>query len=157
MDEDRDGHTQERNPQPPHTYQLLIQVSTPREICVGRLGIVPFSAGYYVYTGSARRHLEARVTRHLSPVKTLHWHIDYLLTSSGVQVVGWRCLREAECAIANLTRGLVVATGFGSSDCRAGCDSHLKYLGPSARAVAAILMDGEPWTLVLSQAVLVSE
>lgn len=135
---------------PHHTYQLLIQVSTPRQICIGRLGIVSFPAGYYVYTGSASRHPETRVARHLAQTKSLHWHIDYLLTSSGVQVVGWRFFSEAECTIAGLTRGLVIAPGFGTSDCHAGCGSHRKYLGSLAKGICK----GEkPWMIVPNKGV----
>jgi hypothetical protein len=39
-----------------------------------------------VYTGSAKRGLDARIERHIRHDKALHWHIDYLLTSPGVRV-----------------------------------------------------------------------
>jgi len=37
--------------------------------------------------------------------------------------------RPVRCASNRAVRGRVVASGFGASDCRAGCGAHLKYLG----------------------------
>jgi len=47
------------------SYQLLIKLADKRRIKVGRLGSFIFPAGYYVYTGSAKIGLEARIARHL--------------------------------------------------------------------------------------------
>lgn len=113
----------------PPTYQLLIEVSAPIAVAVGRLGLCAFPAGRYVYTGSARRNMAARLARHLSPHKRLHWHIDYLLTAPGVRVAGTRLFDEPECQINRNMPGTVPVPGFGSTDCRAACGSHLKYLG----------------------------
>lgn len=114
---------------PPPTYQLLIEVAAAIDVVVGRLGLCHFPAGRYVYTGSARRNIGARVARHLAPQKRLHWHIDYLLMAPGVTVAGTRLFDEPECQINRNMPGTVPVPGFGSSDCRAGCGSHLKYLG----------------------------
>ncbi|HSF57479.1 MAG TPA: DUF123 domain-containing protein [Candidatus Binatia bacterium] len=51
---------------------------------MGKLGDAVFPAGTYVYTGSAMKGLAARVKRHCSRKKKIHWHIDYLLTLSDV-------------------------------------------------------------------------
>ncbi len=109
------------------TYQLLIEVVCPVRFTIGRLGKFAFPAGRYIYTGSARRNFEARIARHLRPEKTLRWHIDYLLAARNVRVVGVRRYVEDECAINRATPGSVPIPGFGASDCRAGCGSHLKY------------------------------
>jgi Uri superfamily endonuclease len=111
------------------TYQLFIEVSVPVRVSVGRLGCFDFPAGEYVYTGSARSNFAARVNRHLSPSKKMHWHIDYLLATAGVSVREVLCYADPECAVNQQTVGDVVVSGFGSSDCRAGCGSHLKRLG----------------------------
>ncbi len=111
------------------TYQLLIEVTRPVRVTVGRLGQFTFPAGRYVYTGSARRNFEARVARHLRHAKALRWHIDYLLAATEVCVVGVRRYVDEECAINRATPGSLPVPGFGASDCRAGCGSHLKYLG----------------------------
>lgn len=111
------------------TYQLLITLTSPRLISVGRLGDCEFSAGTYQYTGSARRNLVSRIRRHLSKKKTLRWHIDYLLAVSEAQVVEILFSDQSECKLNQQCDGTVVMPGFGASDCRAGCGSHLKYLG----------------------------
>jgi len=41
----------------PVSYQLVIEVRAPVRCSVGRLGVVDFPSGTYVYTGSARRNL----------------------------------------------------------------------------------------------------
>jgi Uri superfamily endonuclease len=114
-------------------YQLVLQVAQPLRIEVGRLGRLRLAAGRYVYTGSARRNLEARIARHVRPEKRLRWHIDYLLAQPGVRLVRVRRSRLPECALNQRTRGTIPVPGFGASDCLAGCGSHLKYRGPSPR------------------------
>jgi len=112
------------------TYQLLIEVGEPLDIDVGRLGRCHFAAGRYIYTGSAKRNFEARIARHLRKNKKLHWHIDYLLTQPGVIVVDVRRYGDEECDINHRQPGAIPLPGFGASDCREQCGSHLKYLGP---------------------------
>ncbi len=111
------------------TYQLLIEVARPVRAAIGRFGEFDFPAGRYIYTGSARRNCDARIARHLRQEKTLRWHIDYLLAAPGVAIAGVRRYVEDECVINRATPGDVPVPGFGASDCRAGCGSHLKFLG----------------------------
>lgn len=111
------------------SYQLFIELTRPVTVTVGHLGAFRFAAGHYVYTGSARRNLEARIARHLRKEKTLRWHIDYLLAAAGVRVVRVRRSVCDECALNQATAGTTPVPGFGASDCRAHCGSHLKYLG----------------------------
>lgn len=111
------------------TYQLVIDVAHTVTVAVGALGMCSFRAGRYVYTGSAKRNLEARVRRHLSRDKRLHWHIDYLLAAPGVSVAEVRRYTADECEVNRRTAGTLPVPGFGASDCRAQCGSHLKYLG----------------------------
>lgn len=113
---------------PPTSYQLVIDVAAAVRVTVGRLGSFDFPAGRYIYTGSARRGVEARIGRHLRRDKPLHWHVDYLLAAPGVHVVDTRRSAAAECVLNQRTAGRIVAPGFGASDCRAGCGSHLKWL-----------------------------
>jgi len=119
------NHTQTA---PPTTYQLLIRVPRPLKLQVGKFGFFTFPKGAYLYTGSAKRNLEARVARHLRQEKTLRWHIDYLLAAPGVRVTEVRRATEDECRLNQATAGEIVAPGFGASDCRHGCGSHLKRL-----------------------------
>jgi Uri superfamily endonuclease len=111
------------------TYQLQIELTQPLTLAVGRFGVFDFPAGHYVYTGSAKRNFEARIARHLRIEKTLRWHIDYLLVAPGVRVTKVKRSRRDECALNAATGGRVVVAGFGASDCRAGCRSHLKFQG----------------------------
>ena len=113
---------------PVRTYQLLIEVAVPVRVVVGCFGVFNFPAGLYCYTGSARRNFEARIERHLSAKKRLRWHIDYLLAAPGVAIRDVRRTTEAECALNQQLAGEVIVAGFGASDCRAGCVSHLKRL-----------------------------
>jgi Uri superfamily endonuclease len=115
--------------QAPQTYQLLIEVTAPVHVCIGRFGTFFFPAGRYCYTGSAKRNFEARVRRHQSDTKTLRWHIDYLLAAPGVQIVEVLRHTRPECQVNQGTVGEVLVSGFGASDCQAGCVSHLKKLG----------------------------
>lgn len=109
------------------TYQLLIRVPVQLPIRVGQLGVFDFPAGNYVYTGSGKRGLEARIARHLSKSKRPRWHIDYLLAAPGVEVDQVLRFDAAECEVNRLTPGRVIIARFGAGDCRAGCGSHLKY------------------------------
>lgn len=111
------------------TYQLQIEVARAIRVEVGRLGQFLFPRGSYVYTGSAKRNFAARIARHLRQEKTLRWHIDWLLASAGVRVIAVKRSRSTECAVNQRTGGTIVAPGFGASDCRSGCGSHLRYLG----------------------------
>ena len=67
-------------------YQIYFRLGVPITLTIGKLGSRDFPAGDYVYTGSARRNIRARVLRHLERVKSLHWHIDYLLSSPVVSI-----------------------------------------------------------------------
>lgn len=113
-------------PNAPITYQLVIEIPRRVRIAIGALGACAFPPGRYIYTGSARRNLEARIARHLARRKTLRWHIDHLLNAAGVRVVDVHRLAEPECVVNQRTAGEIVVPRFGASDCRAGCGSHLK-------------------------------
>ncbi len=114
-------------------YRLTIRLSKAVRVRVGRLGLVSLPAGIYVYCGSARRNLRARVARHLRRRKRKHWHIDYLLArreAKVVDVAAWGDRTECDLAAQAIRDGgQVVTPGFGSSDCRSGCGAHLVYVG----------------------------
>jgi Uri superfamily endonuclease len=113
----------------PRTYQLHIRLASDCELAVGRLGVFRFPAGLYLYTGSAKRNMEARIRRHCSKEKRLRWHIDYLLAAPDAEVVEVQTYIEPECDLNRQSTGRIIVPGFGASDCRMGCGSHLKYLG----------------------------
>lgn len=114
---------------PATSYQLVIELASPVRCTIGRLGTFDFPAGRYIYTGSARRAFEARITRHLAGAVNRHWHIDYLLAAPGARVVAVVRSRRAECVLNAATAGRAIVPGFGASDCRANCGAHLKFRG----------------------------
>jgi len=109
-------------------YQLHFRLERTQAVTIGRLGRFTFPAGDYIYTGSARRNLEARIARHLRKEKKLRWHIDYLLALGDATITRVERFTEDECRLNQQTEGEIVAPGFGASDCGAGCSSHLKLL-----------------------------
>jgi len=112
------------------TYQLHIRIESDVTIQVGALGKQEFAAGNYIYTGSARRNLPARIRRHLGREKRLRWHIDYLLADPHVQITGVVTSTREECDWNQSVQGTAPVPRFGASDCRSGCGAHLRYLGP---------------------------
>ena len=88
-----------------------------------------FKKGWYVYIGSAMNSLVARIDRHLSDDKKMHWHIDYLLDNENSEirdVIFNISDKMIECDLANniAENGEGIAK-FGCSDC--SCNSHLIY------------------------------
>jgi len=98
-------------------------------IQIGKLGKFDFPAGRYVYTGSARKNIHARIKRHLQSNKKLHWHIDYVLAQPDVEIEQVKLAEIPECELNRRTPGRIIVPHFGASDCKGGCGSHLKFLG----------------------------
>lgn len=99
-------------------------------ITIGKLGCFHFSKGYYVYVGSAKRNIQARVDRHIQMEKKKRWHIDYLRPYLQIEGVQTYPGNEGECELFRRlmqeNAGSMPVKGFGSSDC--SCFSHLFYL-----------------------------
>jgi sugar fermentation stimulation protein A len=110
-------------------YVLVLRLSRRRRLSVGSLGSVLFRRGCYLYVGSARRGLEARLARHRRRAKRRRWHVDYLREAAdAVSALAVRSSGDLECALAEALGGISgeYAAGFGSSDC--GCRSHLFFM-----------------------------
>ncbi|WP_236725602.1 GIY-YIG nuclease family protein [Candidatus Reidiella endopervernicosa] len=118
-------------------YRLTLQLDQAATITVGRLGSFAFKAGQYAYIGSAKRALSKRVARHqrLAAKKSgkLHWHIDYLMSHPDCHMIkqelfeaGKEC--EISAAMARRRGVTIPVEGFGATDCRAGCKTHLYKL-----------------------------
>lgn len=124
----------------PQSYQLLIWLDSPCTLCIGALGRHALHRGLYLYTGSARRHMQARLQRHLRRDKPLRWHIDYVLSAAPARIIDIAVSHRPECELCQAVDGRIPVPGLGASDCRAGCDSHLCFLGdaPWAAGLAAI-------------------
>jgi sugar fermentation stimulation protein A len=110
-------------------YLVILELSQPGDIAVGSLGTISFEQGWYVYAGSARKNLAARINRHLRKVrKQKHWHLDYLTAyAERIKALPVFSYRNLECELARRLGELggKAVKGFGSSDCR--CESHLYY------------------------------
>ena len=107
-------------------YMAVLQLAQDREIDTGALGLRQYPAGFYVYVGSARRGLAARLARHSRLRKQMHWHIDYLRDKASVTAL--IPIRTAD----DLEHDLAAAVDriadwrvdeFGATDCH--CPSHL--------------------------------
>jgi sugar fermentation stimulation protein A len=107
-------------------YLLVLKLQRNRVIETGGLGKVEFEKGFYVYVGSAKKGLSARLRRHQRLEKRSFWHVDYLRAEAGVHgVFPIRTRDDLECDLAGELRRMCEREipGFGASDCR--CPSHL--------------------------------
>jgi len=113
----------------PGIYQLIIELSEEKSIQIGKLGLLHFSSGFYIYTGSALGGIESRIARHLRHDKRLHWHIDYLLKYARItDVIAYLTNKDLECQLNKRIMAIpdcIPIRGFGSSDCK--CISHLAH------------------------------
>ncbi|MFP3908223.1 MAG: GIY-YIG nuclease family protein [Archaeoglobaceae archaeon] len=108
------------------SYLLITHLSSARKIGIGKLGLIDFNPGYYIYTGSAMNNLEKRIKRHFMKEKKLWWHIDYLTISAEPLYALGIPDKKLECSLAGgLSAVFSQIKGFGCSDCK--CNSHLFY------------------------------
>lgn len=120
-------------------YCLIIELSESSKIKIGKkLGKIEFEKGHYVYVGSAMNSLTARIERHLSEDKKMHWHVDYLLKKAEItEVIYNESKRKIECDLSRFistkSEGI---TGFGCSDC--DCKSHLYYFKSKKEAIESV-------------------
>jgi sugar fermentation stimulation protein A len=109
-------------------YLLILKLKRRCRLTVGSLGEIRFESGWYVYVGSGKRNLSARIARHHRRRKKLHWHIDYLLACvepGDITSLPIRSRQALECRLARAVGALAAGStrGFGCSDC--SCPSHL--------------------------------
>jgi Uri superfamily endonuclease len=114
------------------TYALHLRLSEGQLIQIGRLGVFSFPAVDYAYLGSAfgPGGIRARLGRHLYGSGKLHWHIDYLRSAAQIQGFWYSTTsHNLECQLSRdlalLPEAFIPVPGFGASDCRTGCKSHL--------------------------------
>jgi sugar fermentation stimulation protein A len=123
------------------SYLLVLRNDRPRSLRVGRLGLVRFPRGHYVYVGSALGSLDARVARHLRKRKKTFWHID-ALTPEPMAVSAVYPIRRTdriEGALAARVEALcdTAVEGFGASDAEER--SHLFYFAEPPHRSGAFL------------------
>ena len=124
----------------PGTYALILELKVPAELEVGRLGPITFRFPFYIYVGSAfgPGGLRSRIRHHTRPIRSTHWHIDYLRQAANVIDV-WHSAGDerAECAWSRAVselRGASPVSRFGASDCR--CQSHLFGFSTTPKVVS---------------------
>lgn len=110
------------------SYQIHLEFNKDSTIEIGKLGKFTFKKGLYIYTGSAKRNIDARIKRHLKKDKKLHWHIDFLTSSPNCKIIKTNKFSQEECALNQATKGRIIINHFGSSDCKKSCISHLKFI-----------------------------
>ncbi len=137
------------------TYLLVLHCRAHIVRQVGVLGPVALVPGLYLYIGSARRGLAARLARHARSLKKHRWHIDYLLDGTALRLAEiWISGSLKECALAALIRQLpevvLPQPGLGASDCR--CRTHFyRYTGnPAALRHRLAAWGLEPATALLA-------
>ncbi|MGX1901198.1 GIY-YIG nuclease family protein [Thermolongibacillus altinsuensis] len=113
-----------------HTiYALFFDLHNSATIQIGKLGTFFFPKGHYIYVGSAKRNIRARIERHIKVEKKKRWHIDYLRPYGEITKIVTYSSELEECERAQQlmkeVNGKIIVNGFGSSDC--GCPSHLIY------------------------------
>ncbi len=116
-------------------YVLIIDLNEMLSFNLKSLGNLSFDKGTWIYVGSAMgmgsTNLENRIRRHFRSEKTIHWHIDHLLHSdSKIRASVWaESSSPAECEIAKSIDRMVDVNpgprGFGASDCKQKCVTHL--------------------------------
>lgn len=107
-------------------YILILYLDEDERIEVGKIGVLFFKKGYYIYIGSAAKNLSSRIDRHRRLRKRAFWHIDYLRERTDyVTALHIRTGEDLECLIAQDIKLISDWTipNFGSSDCN--CESHL--------------------------------
>lgn len=111
-------------------YAVHLKVSERIVIQIGKLGVFEFPSGTYIYVGSAKRNIKARITRHIRKVKPLRWHFDYIRPYGEIIRVETFDNKLDECnrcrQLKEQYQAQELISGFGSSDCK--CSSHLLYI-----------------------------
>ena len=119
------------------TYSLILELERDQYIEIGKLGKF-YSKKGIMYTMAA--HLaDLKGQYHLKKIKR-KWHIDYLLDNSKIikiflSEVEKNYEHEISKSLSNSPNAEVLARGFGSSDCKDGCPSHLIYFSENPEII----------------------
>ena len=133
-------------------YLLVLENDRNFSRGIGRLDIIDFPKGFYVYVGSAMHSLDSRIKRHYSKRKQTHWHIDYLTPQYMIIKKSFPIRRAVSIESTLAGRLKLIAhryiPGFGSSD--TGDPSHLFYFQENPihqREFLNLLFDAYTFTL----------
>jgi Uri superfamily endonuclease len=115
-------------------YILVFRLEERTRQNIRRFKDVILESGYYLYCGSAHGTggLKGRISRHLTRSFIKFWHIDYLKECLQPLEVWCQVSSEKiECSFCRFLHfqmgGGIPIKGFGSSDCRNKCESHLIF------------------------------
>jgi Uri superfamily endonuclease len=113
-------------------YILVFRLEERTRQNTPRFNDVILDPGYYLYCGSAHGYggLNGRVMRNLTRSSRKFWHIDFLKECLHPIEVWYQDSSEKnECSFCqflhNQMGGEIPIKGFGSSDCKKKCESHL--------------------------------
>jgi len=113
-------------------YTIVFRLEERTRQKLHRFNEVVFTPGYYLYCGSAHGSggLKSRIVRHLTKSSKKFWHIDYLKDLLfPIEVWYQASLEKNECSFCKTFHdqmgGEIPIKGFGSSDCKNKCESHL--------------------------------
>ncbi len=114
------------------SYVLVLRLTRPISLQVGRLGVFTFPPAFYTYCGSALGSggLRGRLKHHLANSVSVHWHVDYLRRHCKVWEVDYLLTDERmECLWSRFflsqEPSFVPVPDFGAGDCQNGCLAHL--------------------------------
>jgi len=127
------------------SYSLILLLENDQYIEIGKLGKFIFKKGYYVYNGSALGGF-GRVRYHLKENKIKRWHIDYLLDKAKIiKIIIYQVKINHEHDISKILADKngaeIPVKGFGSSDCKKGCPSHLIYFKKMPEIIDTLNLD----------------
>ena len=124
----------EQIPSQSGSYAVLLSLIEEKDLQIGKLGKEFFSPGWYFYFGNAfgAGGLYSRISHHLNISERPHWHIDWFRLAARPEAVFFTVNKNTlECTWCELVetrlQGVTKIRGFGASDCRNGCKSHLLF------------------------------
>ena len=113
-------------------YILVFHLEKRAKQYMHRFNVLDFGPGFYLYCGSAHGSggIKSRIKRHQSRSSKKFWHIDFIKDRFHLREYWYQVSSEKnECVfsqfLANSKSGNIPIKGFGSSDCRNKCESHL--------------------------------
>lgn len=122
-------------PRDPGSYLLVLALLRNQTRSIGRLGLFTLRRGVYAYCGSALGPggIRGRLAHHLRAGDSRRWHIDSLLPFARLVALAFAPGDSSqECRwsrqLGRLPNASFPVAGFGSSDCRRKCPSHLILL-----------------------------
>ena len=139
----------EKIPSQAGSYAVLFSLTEEKVLQIGKRGKEFFLPGWYIYFGNAfgTGGLYSRISHHLRISERPHWHVDWFRLAARPEVVFFTMGKNTlECTwrevVETRLHGITIIRGFGASDCRNGCKSHLLFFKdrPAAQEIAEFLL-----------------